>query len=129
MGIFTMPRWLIIGASPYFIAFGIASFFIGWGEDSFMTTDTGKGVMLLVFGLITLWAGVTWSYIARILATKLAAVLLLLTGILGAALSSIDAPNLGFTNINAPWESVVYILFGIAYALAAWWKRPFDYHD
>ena len=129
MGIFTMPRWLLIASSPYFIAFGIASFFIGWGEDSYMTTDNGKAVALLVFGALVLWAGVTWSLPARILATKVAAALLLLAGILGAALSGVDPSNVGFTHINAPWESVVYILFGLSYAAAAWWKRPFDYHD
>ena len=129
MGAFTMPRWLLIASSPYFIAFGIASFFVGWGDDAFMTTDSGKGITLLVFGLIILWSGVTWSYPARILATKLGAILLLIAGILGAALSSVESSNVAYTHINAPWESVVYILFGVSYAAAGCWKSPFDYHD
>ena len=54
--------------------------------------------------------------------------LLLASGIFGAAIGG-DGPNIGFSRVNRPWESLLYILLGLSYLLAAVWPRPFDYHD
>ncbi len=102
--------------------------FFEWGAGDPLNVDTGKTAALIALGALLLWTGATWSYRARLLMTGFLGVLLLLAGVLGAAIGG-DAANIGFSQVNRPWESVLYVLLGVSYLLAASWPRPFDYHD
>ena len=118
----TTPRWLLFPVGATSVALGLVSLFYRSGPDGLATLNPTKGAVYILAGLFFMWLAITWSYMVRKSLTRFFGWCLLALGI---AFVFIDDE----TVVNLPWEAGLYIAVGVAFLLAGYWPRPFDYRD
>jgi uncharacterized membrane protein HdeD (DUF308 family) len=119
----TMPRWLMMPAGLATLALGIVGLFHHAGEDGLVTLTTTKAAVFIAVGVMWFWMSLTWSYPVRRSLSRLFGWLLV---VLGLAAIAVDNES---SFVNLPWESLLYVVLGLAYLAAGYYPRAFDYRD
>ncbi len=122
------PRWtprraLMLGGGSL-VGLGVLGFFVDWRAADPFYLDIEKQLMFIALGAFMWYVGEVWDSVwKRWVAGPLALVFVAL-GIVGLLLE----PDLGFTRLNAPWESLFFLAVGVWHAICEWYPRTFyDY--
>lgn len=124
----TPRRALMLTGFGLFVL-GILGFFFDWSsKEGTLYMDPAKSIVSILSGLVLYWTGEVWSSAWKRKVVLILSVISLALGIIGFLFGSNETENLGFTHINNPWESGIWVGIGIWSAITIFWpRRMFDY--